>query len=316
MLESKSTGRSRETAKVSTAVSQSAGFMVWLRQLRVHQYVKNSLVLVPVITAHHFTYTAISFAVIAFAAFSLCASAVYIVNDLVDIEADRQHPKKKLRPLASGAIKTLHAEIAVPVLLALAFAGAAVVSSKFCLALLAYLALTTAYSIWLKRKMLVDVVVLAMLYTIRVIAGAIAISVPLSAWLLAFSMFMFLSLALMKRYSELALRIDQNLSDPSNRNYKLGDLVIVGCLAVSSGFNAVTIFALYISSPAVQELYARPEVLWLVCPVLTYWIGRAMILAHRRMMDDDPIVFAIKDPVSRIAGALIAVLVLLAMLKK
>jgi len=299
-----------------TAVRQNPGIITWLKQLRVHQYVKNSLVFLPVVTSHQFTYRAISFALIACAAFSLCASAVYMVNDLLDIEADRQHPKKKYRPLASGAIKPLHGKIAVPVLLALGFASAAVVSSEFCLVLLAYLALTTAYSISFKRKMLVDVVVLAMLYTIRVIAGAIAISVPLSAWLLAFSMFMFLSLALMKRYSELALRIDHNLPDPSNRNYKLDDLAIVGCLAVSSGFNAVTIFALYINSSAVEQLYARPEVLWLVCPVLTYWIGRAMILAHRRMMNEDPIVFAIKDRVSLITGALIAALVLLAMSKK
>jgi 4-hydroxybenzoate polyprenyltransferase len=301
---------------MATAVQERAGLLTWLRALRVHQYVKNFLVFVPVVTAHQFTYPGIASAFVAFAAFSLCASAVYIVNDLVDIEADRQHPKKKHRPLASGAIKPWQTMIAVPVLLALAFACAATVSIRFSLVLLSYLVLTTAYSISLKRKMLVDVVVLAMLYTIRVIAGAVAISVEVSAWLLAFSMFMFLSLALMKRYSELALRIDQNLPDPSNRNYKLDDLPIVGCLAVSSGFNAVTIFALYISSPAVQQMYARPEVLWLACPVLTYWIGRAMILAHRRMMDDDPIVFAIKDPISRIAGALMVAMILLAMWKK
>jgi hypothetical protein len=129
-------------------------------------------------------------------------------------------------------------------------------------------------------------------------------------------MFIFLSLALMKRYSELALRVDQKLPNPSMRNYKVDDMAIVGCLAVASGFNAITIFALYISSPAIAKTYPRPEVLWLACPVLTYWIGRAMILAHRRMMNDDPIVFAIKDPVSRLAGVLIATVVLLAMWKK
>jgi 4-hydroxybenzoate polyprenyltransferase len=299
-----------------TTAWQGSNIATWLKQLRVHQYVKNSLVFLPVITSHQFTYAAIVSALFACTAFSLCASAVYIFNDLLDIESDRQHPSKKHRPIASGAITPLQGKLAIPVLLALSFLSAAFVSNAlFLLVLLAYLALTTAYSISFKRKMLVDVVVLAMLYTIRVIAGTIAIEVPLSAWLLAFSMFMFLSLALMKRYSELALRIDHNLPDPSNRNYKLDDLAIVGCLAVSSGFNAVTIFALYISSPAVEQLYARPEVLWLVCPVLTYWIGRAMILAHRRMMNDDPIVFAIKDRISLIAGTLIAVLVIAAMWK-
>jgi 4-hydroxybenzoate polyprenyltransferase len=315
MLESKSQGlRGRE--ELVTAVQADSEMLIWLKALRVHQYIKNFLVFVPIVTAHQFTYTAISSALVAFAAFSLCASSVYIVNDLIDIEADRQHPKKKHRPLASGVMKPWHAKLAVPVLLALAFACAATVSIKFSLALLSYLVLTTAYSGSLKRKMLVDVVVLAMLYTARVIAGAIAISVVISTWLLAFSMFMFLSLALMKRYSELALRIDQNLPDPSNRNYKRDDLLIVGCLAVSSGFNAVTIFALYISSPLVVELYPRPEILWLACPVLIYWIGRAMMLAHRRMMDDDPIVFAIKDRVSRIAGVLMIGMILLAMWKK
>ena len=290
--------------------------LTWLRALRVHQYVKNLLIFVPIFTAHKFTYEASTTALMAFVAFSLCASSTYVVNDLVDIEADRQHPKKKFRPLASGAIKPWQAKIAAPVLLVLAFGLALAVSAYFSLALLFYAALTTAYSVSLKRKMLVDVIALAMLYTVRVISGAIAISVAVSAWLLAFSMFMFLSLALIKRYSELVLRIDQNLPDPSNRNYKLGDLSIVACLAISSGFNAVTILALYVSSPVVQALYPRPEVLWLACPVLAYWIGRAMILAHRRMMDDDPIVFAMKDRISRMAGILIIGLVLLAMWKR
>lgn len=301
---------------METAVQGRAGIMTWAKALRVHQYVKNALILVPVVTAHQFNYVAVSSALVAFVAFSLCASAVYVLNDMIDLEADRQHPTKRNRPLASGAIKPWQGMIAIPILLGLSFACAGLVSLNFVLALLSYLALTTAYSVSLKKKMLIDVVVLAALYTIRVIAGAIAISVDLSTWLLAFSMFMFLSLALMKRYSELAMRIDHNLSNPSTRNYKLDDLVVVGCLAVASGFNAVTIFALYISSPAVQQLYARPEVLWLACPVLTYWIGRAMILAHRRMMHDDPIIFAIKDRISRLTAVLLLAIVLVAMLKK
>jgi 4-hydroxybenzoate polyprenyltransferase len=298
--------------RVAIAVQGSAGIWTWARALRVHQYVKNGLVLVPIVTAHQFNYVAISSALVAFVAFSLCASAVYVLNDIFDLEADRQHPTKKNRPLASGAVKVWQGKIAIPILLALGFVCAGTVSLKFTLVLLFYLALTTAYSISLKRKLLVDVVVLAVLYTIRVIAGAVAVSVEMSTWLLAFSMFMFLSLALMKRYSELALRIDHKLPDPSTRNYKLDDLPIIGCLAVASGFNAVTIFALYISSPAVQQLYARPELLWLACPVLTYWIARAIVLSHRRMMNDDPIIFAIKDPISRLSGLLILGIVLLA----
>ncbi len=301
---------------MSTVIHGSVAISAWVKQLRVHQYVKNVLLFVPIATAHQFNYAAVIADLVAFVAFSLCASAVYVLNDLFDREADRQHPTKKNRPLASGAIKPWQGAASIPILLILAFACAAAVSLKFTLALLVYLALTTAYSVSLKRKMLVDVVVLAMLYTIRVIAGAIAVSVEMSAWLLAFSMFIFLSLALMKRYSELALLIQQNLPDPSTRNYKLDDLPIVGCLAVASGFNSVTIFALYVSSPGVQQAYATPELLWLACPVLTYWLGRAMILAHRRMMNDDPIVFAIKDGVSRLAGVLIVAIFLLAMWKR
>ena len=295
------------------AIRGNLSAVSWLKAFRVHQYVKNLLIFVPILTAHQFNYVAIFSAFIAFVAFSLCASAVYIVNDMVDVEEDRQHPSKKHRPIASGAIKFWQAKAAIPILLVAAFSFAAVVSFKFTLVLLAYVLLTTAYSISLKRKMIVDVIVLAMLYAVRVIAGAVAISVPPSAWLLAFSMFMFLSLALIKRYSELALRIDRQLPDPATRNYKLDDLSIIGCLAVSSGFNAVTIFALYINSPTVQQLYPTPELLWLICPILTYWIGRAMMLAHRRLMNDDPIVFAIKDRISHIACLLIVGIVFLAM---
>lgn len=298
---------------LSTGDQRHAGWQVWLKALRVHQYVKNSLVLVPVVTAHQFNAAAVSMALVAVAAFSLCASSVYLLNDLIDIEADRKHPTKRNRPIASGSIQPSAAKVAIPILVLLAFLVAGVVSVRFSLALLGYLVLTAAYTFILKRKMLVDVIVLAMLYTLRVIAGAVAISVEISAWLLAFSMFMFLSLALIKRYSELLLRIDNGLPDPSTRNYKLDDAVIVGALAVCSGFNAVTIFALYISAPAVQSLYAHPEVLWLACPVLTYWIGRAIILAHRRMMDDDPIVFALKDRVSRATVGCLVGLVLIAM---
>ncbi len=301
---------------MAIAVQQSAGALAWAREFRVHQYVKNLLVLVPIVTARQFNYTAISFGLIGMLAFSLCASSVYVLNDIIDLEPDRQHPTKKNRPLASGAIKSWQAKLAIPILLAAGIACGTAVSLKFTLALLVYLILTTAYCFSLKKKLLVDVVVLAMLYTIRVVAGAFAIAVDISAWLLAFSMFIFLSLALMKRYSELALRVDQKLPNSSTRNYKVEDMAIIGCLAVASGFNAITIFALYISSPAVEHAYPRPEVLWLACPVLTYWIGRAMILAHRRMMNDDPVVFAIKDPVSRLAGVLIAAVVLLAMWKK
>ncbi|WP_439533388.1 UbiA family prenyltransferase [Polymorphobacter sp.] len=282
----------------------------WLKALRVHQYAKNMLVFVPLIVGQHLGAQDLGRALLAFIAFSLCASSVYIINDLVDLSSDRRHRSKKRRPFAAGTLALRQGAIAAPLLLLASFAVAIAVSPVFLGVLIVYFALTTAYSFSLKRKMIVDVVALAMLYTIRVVGGAAAISVTPSEWLLAFSMFMFTSLALIKRYVELAALLDDSRPDPSNRNYKVADLPIVAALAAASGFNAVTVFALYVTSPKVQTLYRHPELLWVICPILMYWIARALMMAHRRHLDDDPIVFALKDKVSRITAITIgAVLV-------
>jgi 4-hydroxybenzoate polyprenyltransferase/phosphoserine phosphatase len=285
---------------------------LWLKALRVHQYAKNALVFVPLLTAHAYAPHFVISALLAFVSFSLCASSVYLLNDLIDLDADRRHPTKQKRPFACGAIPISHGVIAIPLLLAAAYVCAALTSVLFVAVLSAYFALTLAYSFTLKRRLMVDIVVLATLYTTRVIAGAAALPVVPSEWLLAFSMFIFTCLALVKRYVELAVRIDKELPDPSNRNYRLIDLPIVGALAAASGFNAITIFALYVSSPAVKDLYRHPEVLWLICPVLMYWLSRMVILAHRRVVDDDPIVFALRDRNSLICGVFMAAIVLLA----
>lgn len=285
---------------------------VWAKALRVHQYAKNLLVFVPLFTSHSYTPTAFLHAVMAFVAFSLCASSVYILNDLVDLDADRRHPTKRDRPFASGALPVAKGLAAAPIFLGAGFVVAFLASPTLVAVLAVYFALTAAYSVSLKRKLLVDVVVLAILYTIRVIAGAAALDVAVSEWLLAFSLFIFTSLALMKRYVELATAIDNGLPNPSNRNYQTQDLPIGGALAAASGFNAITIFALYVSSPAVRELYRHPALLWLICPILLYWIGRALVLAHRRMIEDDPIQFALRDRVSHLAGALTLLIIVAA----
>ena len=281
----------------------------WAKLLRVHQYAKNALVLVPLLTAHLFTLEAVVQAFVAVAAFSLCASSVYILNDLLDLQDDRGHRTKCYRPLASGAIPLLHGVVAAPLLFLASIAVAATVSLPFIGVLLGYFALTSAYSLMLKRMMLVDVLTLAGLYSIRVFGGAVAIDVAVSKWLLGFCMMIFMSLALIKRYVELAARRDAGLPDPANRDYRASDLDMVAALAAAAGFNAVTVFALYISSDAVNALYTRPAILWLVGPLLLYWIARALMLASRRLMNDDPVVFALKDRVSlatiAAAGALI-----------
>ncbi|MBN9006606.1 MAG: UbiA family prenyltransferase [Rhizobiales bacterium] len=284
----------------------------WLKALRVHQYAKNALIFVPLLTSHAYSISSCLAAFQAFISFSLCASSVYLLNDLIDLRADRQHPTKRLRPFANGALPLQHGIIAIPLLLAISYACALLTSLLFTAVLTAYLVLTLAYSFTLKRRLMVDIVVLSALYSIRVIAGSAATYVVPSEWLLAFSMFVFVCLALVKRYVELALRIDKELPDPSNRNYRLMDLPIIGALAAASGFNAVTIFSLYISSPAVTDLYRHPGMLWLICPILMYWLSRIVILAHRRVVDDDPIVFALRDRNSRICAAAMVVIVLLA----
>ncbi len=282
----------------------------WIKLLRVHQWAKNALVFVPLVTARRFDLLAFGEAIGAFLAFSLAASAIYILNDLVDLDADRKHPSKRRRPLAAGTVPIARAMVLIPALLVVGFSGALAIAPALAGVLLTYLLLTTAYTFVLKRKMLVDVLALASLYTIRVVGGAVAISVAMSEWLLAFSMFIFTALALIKRYVELAARIDNDLSDPTNRNYRKSDLDIVAALAAAAGFNAVTVFALYISSDVVRPLYRYPQALWLICLILMYWLGRALLMAHRRLMDDDPIVFALRDRNSYIALGLIGLILI------
>lgn len=284
----------------------------WAKMLRVHQYAKNALIFVPLLTSHQLTFATVGSALMAFIAFSLCASGIYILNDLVDLQDDRRHRTKCRRPLACGAIPLMHGVVAIPILLLSALVTASALSLPFLGVLLGYLALTTAYSFALKRLMIVDVITLAGLYSIRVFGGAVAANVVISEWLLAFCMMIFMSLALIKRYVEIAARRDANLPDPTGRDYKNSDLDVVAALAAGAGLNAVTVFTLYISSDTVKRLYTHPKVLWLVAPLLMYWIARTLLLASRRQMDDDPVVFAIKDKVSLGIVGLTALLILAA----
>jgi 4-hydroxybenzoate polyprenyltransferase/phosphoserine phosphatase len=303
-----------EAADASALVleSQSGRLRAWMKLLRVHQWVKNALVFVPIFASHRFDFGSAVEATIAAIAFSLAASSIYILNDLVDLDADRRHRSKRRRPLAAGTVSIRQAVIVAPVLFVSALAIGSLVSIAFVAVLLVYLAATTAYTFYLKRKMMVDIVTLASLYTLRVIAGTVAIGAVPSEWILAFSMFIFTAMALIKRYVELAARVDAGLPDPTNRDYRTSDLNVLGALAAASGLNAVTVFALYISSDTVHRLYRHPHALWLICPILLYWIGRALIMAERRLMDDDPILFALKDRNSLLSFALIGFIMIAA----
>ena len=277
----------------------------WAKLLRVHQYAKNALLFVPLLTAHALEPLAFAQVLLAAVAFSLCASSVYLLNDLVDLQDDRGHRSKCHRPLANGSVPLAHAVFAIPLLLGSSMAMAAALSMPFFGVLVTYFAVTTAYSFWLKRKALLDVLALASLYTLRVVAGAAVLGITVSAWLLAFCLAIFLSLALIKRYVELAARLDAGQPDSSSRGYKNTDADLVLALAAAAGFNAVTVFILYASSDSVNRIYSQPMILWLVGPILTYWIARILMLAHRRAMKDDPVAFAITDRASLVCLSMI-----------
>lgn len=288
----------------------SVGLLGWAKALRLHQWIKNLLVFVPLVAAHRFLdAAAASSALLAFLAFGLCASGVYVANDLLDLQSDRQHPRKRHRAFASGRIPILRGMVAAPLLTVAGFALTWLVGPLFPLVLAIYWLATLGYSLWFKRVEMLDVTVLAGLYTLRIIAGAVAVSVPLSFWLLAFSMFLFLSLAILKRYTELAVMLADGRAQASGRGYVTADLPLLQSLGGASGYIAVLVLALYINSPDSIELYSRPQVLWLLCPLLLYWISRAWAMAHRGRMHDDPVVFAVTDRVSQVVAVLFALVV-------
>lgn len=272
----------------------------WMRALRLHQWVKNLLVFLPLLGAHlFFDSQAIWQTTLAFLAFSLCASAVYLINDLIDLPADRSHPRKRHRPFAAGHLPIAAGLALVPALLLAALLLALCLPERFALVLAGYFLLTLAYTFRLKRVEIVDVIVLAMLYTARIIAGAVAIPVAASFWLLAFIMFLFLSLALIKRYTELVVARDSGREEAFGRTYRIDDLPLIGALGIAAGYLSVLVLALYVNNSGEStELYAQPKMLWLLCPMLLYWISRAWMLTHRGRMHDDPLLFAVRDPVS------------------
>ncbi len=278
-----------------------------IKELRPHQWAKNLLLFVPLYFAHQYTNARLVFtAVMAFFSFSFAASSIYVMNDLVDLTADRLHRSKRHRPLAAGVlsigdgIALASLSLALSVGLALAF-----VNLKFLWVVFGYVILTTAYSFFLKQQMIVDVLTLASLFTYRVMAGGVAVRVPLSEWLLAFSIFFFTSLAFVKRYSELIQIKADGLESIAGRNYRPADMPIIVAAGLASGFLAVLVFALYINTPTILAYYPRSQVLWGICLVLVYWIMRIWFVAARGEMHDDPVLFAVKDRVSILAGALV-----------
>jgi len=274
------------------------------RLLRVHQWVKNVLVFVPAIAAHNRNRGVVLSATVAFAAFCLCASSAYIANDLLDLESDRRNPAKAGRPLAAGMVSPRTGVAVAAACLAGAAVLAAVLLPASFLALLGtYWATTLAYSLRLKRFPMLDVIVLAGLYTIRVLGGTYATGVPTSSWLFTFAMFLFLSLALVKRTSELHQARLRATHPASGRGYVAGDLDVLARMGTASGYLAVLVLAMYINNPDVTRLYSHHERLWLLCPLGLYWIGRVWLLANRGLVHEDPVVFALRDRSSYLMAA-------------
>lgn len=272
------------------------GLRPYLKAMRPHQWLKNVLIFVPLALAHELTnVTLLLQAAVAFLAFSLCASSVYLLNDLLDLPADRRHPTKRRRPFAAGDLPIQSGVVLMAGLLAAAVGLAALLPIGFLGLLATYYVATLAYSFRFKQAALVDVLVLAGLYTIRILAGAAAVAVEPSFWLLAFSMFFFLSLALVKRYSELLTLRSEGRVTAAGRGYGPHDLETLSQLGTASGYMAVLVLALYISSDQVRILYSRPEAIWLLCPLLLYWISRVWMMTRRDEMHEDPVVFAVED---------------------
>ncbi len=285
-----------------------------IKGLRIHQWVKNSLLFLPITMAHQFTDVNLLVAVLwAFISFSFCASAVYVLNDLLDLETDRKHPTKKNRPLASGLMSVKTSVLLIFLLLLTSgFIAIKILSTAFLTILIVYVILTTAYSVILKQLMLIDVIVLGGLYTLRITAGSIASGVDISSWLLVFSMFFFLSLAFMKRYADLILMKQNNFDEIAGRGYHIEDLDLVQKSGITSGFVAMLVLALYINSDRVIELYKSPILIWFTLPVLLYWVMRMWMVTNRGEMTEDPIIYAIRDKTTYVVMVIIGIVMLLA----
>ena len=298
------------TALAASPVSPGlmASLPAALRALRPHQWAKNLLVFLPLVGAHRLSDgAAVRASLLAFVAFDVVASAGYVVNDLRDLEADRAHPEKRHRPFATGELSRWHGTALVALLLAGGAAITALLPGSFALLLAGYLVASLAYSFGLKRQVALDVLLLAGLYTARMFAGGFASGVPVSEWLASFAMFLFLSLAFAKRASELVCA-ERALP---GRGYRPDDALVVFNMGITAGYLSVLVLALYVSSHDVRRLYARPAWLWALCPLLLYWVSRLWVRARRGEVHHDPLVFALRDPVTWALGAVGALAVVL-----
>ena len=293
----------------------SKPFGLWLKALRPHQWLKNLLIFVPLLAAHELINIAVLLnGFLAFVFFALCASSVYLLNDILDIEDDRHHTVKRHRPFAAGTLPIKAGITAIPLLLLSSFVGSLMFMPwRFSLVLGIYYLLTLAYSFILKRVSAADIITLSLLYTIRILAGVYACSLVPTFWMLAFSMFIFLSLALVKRYSELReARLDGNNEKTKGRGYYPADLEMISSLGAASGYLSVMVLALYIQDQSTVAMYRHPQIIWAACPILLFWITRLWLLTNRGEIHEDPVIFAVTDKVSLVWGLIFGIIFWLA----
>lgn len=284
---------------ISTSFFGSSLVKLVARSLRLHHWAKNLLIFVPLIAAHRLMdVILVKYLLIAFVSFSLCSSGVYIVNDILDLENDRDHPIKKNRPFASGALSIRAGIIMALALFAVSAFCALIMNWSFLLILIMYFFISLFYSLYLKKIVIMDIIILASLFSLRIFAGGVVIGFAISQWLMAFSTFLFLSLATMKRYVELQDHGGRNLSNVLGRGYDISDLNFLSILGIVSGYISILVLALYTTSVEVKVLYAHPDRLWLLQPVVFYWISRVWYIAKHGAMHDDPIDFALRDRIS------------------
>ncbi len=280
-----------------------------VRAVRAHQWAKNLLVFVPMVLAHRFDRVAFLHASTAFIAFSACASAVYVFNDILDVAHDRLHPRKRFRPFAAGDLSPGFGIALALFLATAALALAATLNAQCVLMLVAYIVINGFYGTLLKSEPIIDVVVLSGMYGLRLEMGAAATNVPLSPWLLAFALFFFTSRAFVKRYVELRAAADQGTATVAGRGYGAGDADLLASFGPASGYVAVLVLALYMNSQQMHAIYGEGRLLWLLCPLVLYWITRVWLLARRGQLDDDPVVFAITDRPSLVVAALAGLII-------
>jgi len=274
--------------------------------MRPHHWVKNLLVFAPLLFSHSLLEMSLVIpSVLAFIVFCAAASSIYLLNDAADVHSDRRHPEKRHRPIAAGELRIGEAWTAAAALLGFAaIVSVVTLPWLFGLSVLAYVLVNAAYTFWLKRKVMIDIVTLAGMYTLRMIAGGAATGIVLSEWLLALSMFLFLSLAFLKRHAELMRLREEGTSRTDNRGYQVVDIELIESMGTTCGLLAVLVLALYINSDKVKSMYSHPQMLWLICPLLLFLLGRVWIWARRGAIHEDPLVFTLRDKTSWIVAAL------------